>query len=130
MSTVVGKHFGLSLPRQVIAHGRLPAVVTRTAPPASERPKRAQGSGRRQSSSLPQVLGVGERVGGVGVDLEREFVAEAFAYCAHRRDVPARLTRNSGKGIWEVSHGVPPEAASVWSAARSATVSPGTRHHS
>ncbi|MGP4089978.1 DUF6461 domain-containing protein [Streptomyces sp. KR55] len=32
---VVGEHFGLSLPRQVIESGRLPAVVTRTSPPSS-----------------------------------------------------------------------------------------------
>ncbi|KNE83880.1 MULTISPECIES: DUF6461 domain-containing protein [Streptomyces] len=32
---VVGQHFGLSLPRQVIESGRLPAVVTRTSPPSS-----------------------------------------------------------------------------------------------
>jgi hypothetical protein len=33
--TVIGEHFGLSLPRQVIESGRLPAVVTRTSPPRS-----------------------------------------------------------------------------------------------
>ncbi|WP_372347217.1 DUF6461 domain-containing protein [Streptomyces sp. KL116D] len=33
--TVAGEHFGLSLPRQTIEHGRLPATVTRTRPPAS-----------------------------------------------------------------------------------------------
>ncbi|MXM64126.1 hypothetical protein GR925_11880 [Streptomyces sp. HUCO-GS316] len=33
--TVVGEHFGLSLPRQVIESGQLPAVVTRTSPPPS-----------------------------------------------------------------------------------------------
>lgn len=32
---VVGEHFGLSLPRQVIESGQLPAVVTRTSPPSS-----------------------------------------------------------------------------------------------
>ncbi|MFF3784419.1 DUF6461 domain-containing protein [Streptomyces sp. NPDC001933] len=32
---VAGEHFGLSLPRKVIKHGRLPAVVTRTSPPSS-----------------------------------------------------------------------------------------------
>ncbi|MEV1026812.1 DUF6461 domain-containing protein [Streptomyces sp. NPDC050264] len=32
---VVGEHFTLSLPRQMIESGRLPAVVTRTSPPAS-----------------------------------------------------------------------------------------------
>ncbi|MFI9819584.1 DUF6461 domain-containing protein [Streptomyces sp. NPDC052013] len=32
---VVGEHFGLLLPRQVIEHGQLPAVVTRTSPPSS-----------------------------------------------------------------------------------------------
>jgi hypothetical protein len=32
---VVGEHFGLSLPREVIANGQLPAVVTRTSPPSS-----------------------------------------------------------------------------------------------
>ncbi|MFF4250268.1 DUF6461 domain-containing protein [Streptomyces sp. NPDC001663] len=32
---VVGEHFGLSLPRQVIENGQLPAVVTRTSPPSS-----------------------------------------------------------------------------------------------
>ena len=31
---VVGEHFGLSLPRQVIENGQLPAVVTRTSPPS------------------------------------------------------------------------------------------------
>jgi hypothetical protein len=33
--TVVGEYFGLSLPRQVIESGPLPAVVTRTSPPSS-----------------------------------------------------------------------------------------------
>ncbi|MFE0178888.1 DUF6461 domain-containing protein [Streptomyces sp. NPDC059002] len=33
--TVAGEYFGLSLPRQVIESGRLPAVVTRTSPPSS-----------------------------------------------------------------------------------------------
>ncbi|MGX1135631.1 hypothetical protein RKD49_007821 [Streptomyces glaucescens] len=32
---IVGEHFGLSLPQQVIENGRLPAVVTRTSPPSS-----------------------------------------------------------------------------------------------
>ncbi|MFE7835073.1 DUF6461 domain-containing protein [Streptomyces sp. NPDC057474] len=32
---VVGEHFGLSLPRQVIESGQLPAVITRTSPPSS-----------------------------------------------------------------------------------------------
>lgn len=32
---VIGEHFGLSLPREVIESGRLPAVVTRTSPPSS-----------------------------------------------------------------------------------------------
>ena len=32
---VVGEHCGLSLPRRVIASGRLPAVVIRTSPPSS-----------------------------------------------------------------------------------------------
>jgi hypothetical protein len=32
---LVGEHFGLSLPRQVIENGQLPAVVTRTSPPSS-----------------------------------------------------------------------------------------------
>ncbi|MFJ2770493.1 DUF6461 domain-containing protein [Streptomyces sp. NPDC087300] len=32
---VAGEHFGLSLPRQLIESGRLPAVVTRTSPPSS-----------------------------------------------------------------------------------------------
>ncbi|PAZ15949.1 hypothetical protein CLM62_10730 [Streptomyces sp. SA15] len=32
---VVGEYFGLSLPRQVIENGQLPAVVTRTSPPSS-----------------------------------------------------------------------------------------------
>jgi hypothetical protein len=32
---VIGEHFGLSLPRQEIEHGQLPAVVTRTSPPSS-----------------------------------------------------------------------------------------------
>ncbi|MFF1378699.1 DUF6461 domain-containing protein [Streptomyces sp. NPDC058308] len=33
--TVIGAHFGLSLPQQTIESGRLPAVITRTAPPSS-----------------------------------------------------------------------------------------------
>lgn len=32
---VAGEHFGLSLPRQLIENGELPAVVTRTSPPSS-----------------------------------------------------------------------------------------------
>ncbi|MFI8875635.1 hypothetical protein [Streptomyces sp. NPDC055243] len=32
---VIGEHFALSLPQQTIENGRLPAVVTRTAPPSS-----------------------------------------------------------------------------------------------
>ncbi|MGY1577218.1 hypothetical protein [Streptomyces sp. MN13] len=32
---IVGEHFGLALPQQVIESGRLPAVVTRTSPPSS-----------------------------------------------------------------------------------------------
>ncbi|RVU15266.1 hypothetical protein EOT10_39595 [Streptomyces antnestii] len=32
---VVGEHFGLSLPRQLIESEQLPAVVTRTSPPSS-----------------------------------------------------------------------------------------------
>ncbi|MFJ9179276.1 DUF6461 domain-containing protein [Streptomyces sp. NPDC102360] len=32
---VIGDHFGLSLPRQAIGDGRLPAVVTRTSPPST-----------------------------------------------------------------------------------------------
>jgi Family of unknown function (DUF6461) len=32
---VIGEHFGLSLPREVIESGQLPAVVPRTSPPSS-----------------------------------------------------------------------------------------------
>ncbi|MEU7576726.1 DUF6461 domain-containing protein [Streptomyces sp. NPDC041068] len=32
---VAGEYFGLSLPRQVIENGQLPAVITRTSPPSS-----------------------------------------------------------------------------------------------
>ncbi|MFI6654092.1 DUF6461 domain-containing protein [Streptomyces sp. NPDC050523] len=32
---VAGEHFGLSLPREMIESGQLPAVVTRTSPPSS-----------------------------------------------------------------------------------------------
>lgn len=32
---VVGEHFGLSLPREVIESGQLPAAVIRTSPPSS-----------------------------------------------------------------------------------------------
>ena len=38
-----------------------------------------------------EVAGVGEAVGGVGVDLEQHVVAEALADGAHRLDVPAGL---------------------------------------
>lgn len=33
--TIIGEYFGLSLPRQAIESGRLPAAVTRTSPPSS-----------------------------------------------------------------------------------------------
>lgn len=33
--TVIGEHFGLSLPRELIVNGQLPAIVTRTSPPSS-----------------------------------------------------------------------------------------------
>ncbi|GAA2309267.1 hypothetical protein GCM10010234_61570 [Streptomyces hawaiiensis] len=32
---VVGEHFGLSLPRQLIEHGQMPTMITRASPPSS-----------------------------------------------------------------------------------------------
>ncbi len=48
-------------------------------------------SSRSNASSSRQVPGVGQRVGGVGVDLQEHVVAEPLAHGPHRLDVPARL---------------------------------------